>query len=201
VDNPTTKQEDKRGYQNLVTLGFAILPGTIKGSYRRTLSDKTSVMVGGGFGAASWDNLNLDVTRVLFTAGMDYQPKGNGMHGLYMGPRLAFTSWGLEYQNTFEVTDTDTDTDTDTGADTGADTGGDSSNDIDVNAGFTTRRLDASAMIGWRWIWDPGASLALGIGPQYTTVVSEVGVQDEDVELGGGTGIGFASEVRLGWAF
>ena len=188
VDNPTTKQEDKRGYQNLVTLGFAILPGTIKGSYRRTLNDKISVMVGGGFGSATWET--TDVTRVLAGAGMDYQPKGNGMHGFYMGPRLDYTSWSFEYSDTIEVSDT------------GSDTGSDTTQDIDVNAGFQSQRVEVSAMVGWRWIWDPGASLALGLGPKFTTVTNEAGAQDDSVTWNGGrTGIGFGTELRLGWAF
>jgi hypothetical protein len=196
VDNPTTKQEDKRGYQNLVTLGFAFFPGTIKGSYRRTLNDKISVVVGGGFGSATWGT--TDVSRVLAGAGMDYQPKGNGMHGFYVGPRVDYTSWSFEYSDTIEVSDTDTDTDTDTGSDTGSD----SSQDIDLNANFQSQRIEFSGMVGWRWVWDPGASLALGIGPKFTTITNEAGAQDDSVTWGGGrTGIGFGTEVRLGWAF
>lgn len=194
VDNPTTKQEDKRGYHNLVTLGFGIFPGTIKGSYRRTLNDKISVMVGAGYGSATWST--TEVTRVLAGAGMDYQPKGNGMHGLYIGPRVDYTSWSFAYSDTIEVSDTDTDTDT------SGDTGSDTSQDIELNTSFQSQRLEASAMVGWRWVWDPGASVALGLGPKYTTITREAGAQDDSVSWSGGrTGLGFGAEVRLGWAF
>jgi hypothetical protein len=99
------------------------------------------------------------------------------MHGFFLGPRVNMTYYGI-----------------DAGCTEGA------CGDGSVTA------FSASAIVGWRWIWDPGFSLGLGLGAQYATVVSEAEARNADGSDAVGTGFSFSGffpdfELNIGWAF
>jgi hypothetical protein len=160
-----TEMEDKRDYENLVTLGFGFLPATVKADYRKLINDNFSVMVGGGFGSANWElgDNEIRFQRIIGNLGADYHPVGNGLHGFYLGPRVSYTQW--------------------------------SAGDDD----FSSSRLKVSGVIGWRWIFDPGISVALGLGGKYQTILAESGDSGDLVVMT--EGVGTALEFKLGWAF
>jgi hypothetical protein len=165
TDGGPTEMEDKRDYENLVTLGFGFLPATVKADYRKLLNDNFSVMFGGGFGSANWNLGGEEVRfqRVIGNLGADYHPVGNGLHGFYVGPRVSYIQWSA----------------------------GDDA--------FSSSRLDVRGIAGWRWVLDPGASIALGLGGKYQTVLAETGDSGDSAVLK--EGIGPALEFKLGWAF
>ena len=88
-DGGPTQMEDKRDYDQVVVLGPMIVPLGIKVRYLHSLSDRTTIQIGGGFGSGGfWDE---DMSRILVRLGVDHQPVGNGLHGFYVGPRVAWS--------------------------------------------------------------------------------------------------------------
>ena len=131
TDSGPTEMEDMRDYDQIVTVGFAILPSTIKLTYRQSISDNLSVMIGTGFGTAEWvlgSENGATMQRVIGTVGLDYHPVGNGMHGFFIGPRASYTQWSAF------------------------------SGDEDI---YSSGRLDIRGLIGWRWIFDPGVAISI----------------------------------------
>jgi hypothetical protein len=169
ADGGPTVMEDKRDYDQIVTVGFKILPSTVKTTYRHSVSDNLSVMVGAGFGSAAWilgGDDNATIQRVISTAGLDYHPVGNGLHGFFIGPRASYTVWSA---------------------------------DSDGEEVFSSTRLDISGLIGWRWIYDPGVAVSIGLGARYTDVIREAGDSGDFSFIR--EGVGFAREIQLGWVF
>lgn len=165
------RMEDKRDYRNLVVLGPRLFPPGIGGRYLHSLSDELTLMVGAGYGGIALDFLGLTAAaeRIDARAGLDFQPLGNGMHGFYAGPRVV-------YKRFIGVLAAD---------------------DAPNPDALTTQTLGAGGVIGWRWIWDPGLSLGLGLGATYTTFL--VGAEDDpDLRL---TGLAPVGELTVGWAF
>ena len=69
----------------------------------------------------------------------------------------------------------------------------------DEEEAYSSQRFDIRGLIGYRWIFDPGLSVSLGIGPKYTNIVREAG--DSGELPFGREGVGAATELQLGWAF
>jgi len=187
VDKGRTKMEDKRDYENLVTMDMSFLPSTLKVRYTRLLNDNISVMVGGGYGSSSSTGGLLGdhkVSRTVVMAGADFHPIGNGLHGFYVGSRLKHTAWHAE-----APTEVDPDPDVEGDETTGT-------------ATWDSSKIQIKALIGYRFIIDPGLSVAMGLGPKYTNRVTEAG---DDGALGtfkgGKEGMGVGFEFLLGWAF
>jgi len=87
-DGGSTLMEDKKDYDQMVVLGPMGFPFGIKARYLYKLNDRTSAMIGGGYGSLAVTG--NDVKRLMLRAGVDYQPVGNGFHGFYVGPRVTF---------------------------------------------------------------------------------------------------------------
>ena len=129
-----------------------------------------------GVGYGAIGSGDTKISRIEGMLGMNWHPIGNGMHGFFVGPRLKINQWGITV------------------------TEGESGADGSVTA------ISAGAVAGWRWIWDPGFSLGLGLGGQYITVASEAAATYEDgteADTGSYNFDGFvpAFEFTLGWAF
>lgn len=168
-DGGPTVMEDKRDYDQVVTIGFAIIPATVKTTYRHSVADNLSVMVGAGFGSAEWTlggDDNATIRRVISTAGLDYHPVNNGLHGFFIGPRASYTVWSA---------------------------------DSDGEEVYSSARLDVRGLIGWRWIFDPGVAVSIGLGAKYTNIIREAG--DSGDFSFAREGVGAATELQLGWAF
>ncbi len=171
------RMRDKRNYENLIILGPTILPPGLNVRYDRGLSDRISLVVGAGYGAigSKEGGVNSGFSSIRGLVGMNWQPIGNGMHGFYLGPRVR-----VNYFNVKVSGDGDT-----------------------ANGSITT--LGVAAVVGYRWIWDPGFSLGLGLGGQYFTAVSQTNGRDaegNDVEADFNfDGFFPAIEFTLGWAF
>lgn len=134
------------------------------------------VSVLAGVGYGSIGSGDVRFSRIEGLLGMNWHPIGNGMHGFFLGPRLKIDKW------TLTVTE------------------GDSGGDGSITA------IGAGAVAGWRWIWDPGFSLGLGIGGQYISIASEAAATYEDgteASTGSFNVDGFVPtfEFTLGWAF
>jgi len=196
TDNPATTQKDKRGYKNLLVLGVGFFPRTIKGRYQRLLTDRLSLMIGGGYGQYeskdAWWSIYDEVerSRRIVQGGFDFHPKGNGMHGFYIGPRVKHTWWRVSYDATWlDWVDTST-------------MGDEVEVDVRVEEEITT--LTVAGIAGWRWVWNPGASLALGLGAQQRNRtgyhISDIEAESADITATQ-SGLGFAFEFQLGWAF
>jgi hypothetical protein len=91
VQSGPFKIEDKRGYRNMVVVGPRLLPPGLGGRYIRSVSDHVSVMVGGGY--SGWELFGATLRHVDARAGIDYQPIGNGLDGMYIGPRAVYRSF------------------------------------------------------------------------------------------------------------
>jgi hypothetical protein len=185
VDGGRTKMEDKRDYNNLIVLGVGFFPNTAKLRYRRVISDRVSVMVGGGYGRGSSELFSYDVSRAIGLGGADFHPIGNGLHGFYIGPRVKYTSWN------FTMTVPDPDVDADPAAEEPA----------TVNAFWNSGKVSLKVLLGYRVVIDPGLSVAIGLGPKYVTKVVETGDESLATFRSGGVGIGMDLELLLGWAF
>lgn len=177
------RMRDKRDYENIIILGPLFIPPGLSVRYDRGISDRFSVVAGFGLGIlglgdndSTGDSASLMSLR--FLAGANWQPIGNGMHGFYVGPRVRY--------NTYTVSV-------------------DCSNGAECANG-SVGTLGVGAVAGWRWIWDPGFSLGLGLGGQYFAVVSQASATYSDgTETGSGSvkydGFLPAFEFTMGWAF
>jgi hypothetical protein len=79
----------------------------------------------------------------------------------------------------------------------------DAEDDIDpgnIDAGYSSGKLSLKALVGYRVIIKPGLSIAVGLGPKYTSMVFDTGT-DDDSFSSGGSGVGVDLEMLLGWAF
>ncbi len=174
------RMRDKRDYENMIILGPSFIPPGVNVRYDRLLVDRLSVFVGAGYGSLSTGDVKL--TRISGRLGANLHPIGNGMHGFFVGPRLGIV------QNTLAVEVEEDSTGTSASSD----------------GSLTT--FSAGAVGGWRWIWDPGFSLSIGLGAQYLSVVTEVEAQTSDGEEASTGSLNFdgflpAFEFTLGWAF
>lgn len=120
---------------------------------------------------------NTTWTSWRVAGGFNWHPIGNGMHGFFLGPRVQYTDWTLKYEDSEGV----------------------------AKGGVSS--IVASGIVGYRWIWDPGFSLGLGLGAAYRATLAEASVEYSDgteasnVETDRASGLGFDMEFTLGWAF
>jgi opacity protein-like surface antigen len=171
------RMRDKRNYENLIILGPTILPPGLNVRYDRGLSDRISLVVGAGYGAigAKDGEVASGFSSIRGLVGMNWQPIGNGMHGFYLGPRVRVNHFSVKVSGDGET----------------------------ANGSITT--LGVAAVVGYRWIWDPGFSLGLGLGGQYFAAVNQTNGRDaegNEVEADFNfDGFFPAIEFTLGWAF
>jgi len=130
-----------------------------------------------GAGFGSVGTGDVRLQRIEGLLGMNWHPIGNGMHGFFLGPRVRINQYSLIVK----------------------DGGGSSS-----NGSVTT--IGGGAVAGWRWIWDPGFSLGLGLGAQYLSAVSSADATNADgTSASTGTfnfdGVFPVIEITLGWGF
>ena len=94
VDDGPHQMNDKREYRSQIVGGVGVLPLTAKGRFQHLLTDNLSVIVGGGYGHSllTVGDSSAGVERMITLVGADYHPMGNGLHGLYIGPRARW-SW------------------------------------------------------------------------------------------------------------
>ena len=95
VDDGPHEMADKREYRNQIVAGVGLLPLTAKGRYQRLLTDNVSLMVGGAYGRSllSVGDSSGGIERVSTLVGADLHPMGNGLHGLYIGPRAKWSCY------------------------------------------------------------------------------------------------------------
>jgi len=176
------RMRDKRDYENIIILGPIFIPPGMSVRYDRGISDRFSVVAGFGLGILNLDDgddgESASLRSFRFLAGANWQPIGNGMHGFFVGPRIRY--------NTYNVSVDCSD--------------GEECSDGSVGT------LGIGAVLGWRWIWDPGFSLGLGLGGQYFSVVSESSATYSDGSETGSGSVSYdgflpAFEFTLGWAF
>jgi hypothetical protein len=173
------RMRDKRNYRNMVILGPNILPPGLNVRYDRAISDRVSLIVGAGYGAIGGKDDESGTATGFSTirglVGMNWQPIGNGMHGFYLGPRVRVNNYNVKVSGDGDTT----------------------------NGSITT--IGVAAVVGYRWIWDPGFSLGVGFGGQYLSAISQTnGTDSEGNEVEAGFNFdGFlpSFEFTLGWAF
>ena len=174
-DDGPTRMDDKREYRNLITPGVTLWPPGVKGRFQHLVTDNLSVMVGGGIGggaASTCDCEGLGWARWQVIAGADYHPIGNGMHGLYLGPRVLYRHGGSGFSAL----------------------GSDVSTEYDM--------VVYRGIIGYRWIWDPGLSAAVGVGGGYRQKLRTYSVDGEATDDSLLTQLIVPSlEFNLSWAF
>lgn len=174
VDYGRFRMPDRRGYKNLVSVGW-LFPIGVTVRYDRLVLDNFSVLAQAGYGLLKVGNASWSSWRLA--GGFNWHPIGNGMHGFFVGPRVQYTDWTIKYEDS-----------------AGEAKGGVSS-------------LVFSALAGYRWIWDPGFSLGLGLGASYRLSFAEAkaqyadGTEASNVNIGRAGGFGFDLEFTLGWAF
>lgn len=89
VDEGPTKVPDRRAYKGLFLISPLLIPPGIVLRYHRSLSDKATLVLGGG--GAAWKVEGEGPVRFKLLAGVDLTPAGNGMAGFLVGPRV---EWG-----------------------------------------------------------------------------------------------------------
>lgn len=171
VESGPFRMKDKRGYRNLVVIGPRLFPPGIGGRYMRSVDDHLTVMVGGGY--SGWQIFGVTAQHVDLRAGVDLEPLGNGLHGLYLGPRVTYRSFFGDVSS-----------------------GGESVGSI------RTETLGLGGVAGWRVVIDPGLSFGAGLGMSYLTWVggedADVLEQQGDLRI---VGMVPVAEVTVGWAF
>lgn len=172
VDDGPMQMRDKRDYDTLVVIGPRLFPPGIGGRVLRSLSDEVTLMVGAGYGGFDLRlfGLRAAAQRIDARAGLDLQPLGNGMHGFYVGPRVVYKMF------------------------VGEAAAGDSS------AAIHTQTLGVGGALGWRWVWDPGLSVGIGVGAAWNQFLVDAGEYDDDPEIAL-IGLAPLGEFTIGWAF
>lgn len=176
VETGPFRMENKRGYENLVIVAPQFIPPGVRVRYDRLLADNFSLVTAVSVGAASV-NGGAGIFSVGGTLGGNWHPLKNGMHGFFLGPRVSMQYYGID-----------------------AGCGDEACADGSVTT------FGAGAIVGWRWIWNPGFSLGLGVGAQYATIVSEAEARSSDGSDAVGSGFSFSGilpdfELNIGWAF
>ncbi|MEQ1566783.1 MAG: hypothetical protein ABMA64_14170 [Myxococcota bacterium] len=165
------EMKDKRGYKTQIILGPRFIPPGIGGRVLRSLDDNLTLMVGGGY--SNWSLFGLSARHVDARAGLDLQPLGNGMHGVYLGPRVVYRSLEASVASFGEPV-------------------------VEHRSGS----LGVGAVAGWRSVWNPGLSAGFGLGATYNSWVAgedaDVIEQEGDVKV---LGILPVVEATLGWSF
>jgi len=164
---------DKREYRNLVTPGLIMWPPGAKVRLQRSITDHASVIVGGGLASGhigGCDCEGLGWARYQVMAGADYHPIGNGMHGPYLGARVLYRHGGAATSLFSQDVSTEHD------------------------------MLTARGILGYRWIMDPGLSVALGVGAGYRESLRTYSAGESETSVGLQTLVP-AAEVNLSWAF
>ncbi|MEL6345547.1 MAG: hypothetical protein AAFV53_20730 [Myxococcota bacterium] len=137
VDTGPTVLKDKRRYTNMITPGY-FLPLGLKVRYHRLLSDRFSVIVGGGLSifetSGTEETEGVSSLNYMVMGGGDLHILGNGFDGLFVGPRVLFRSRDSDL------------------------------NIIQDSDGVTSNATIARMIIGYRVVVDPGLSASLGIG-------------------------------------
>ncbi|MFT5679931.1 MAG: hypothetical protein ACI8RZ_000836 [Myxococcota bacterium] len=169
VDDGPHEMSDKREYRNQIVGGVGVFPMTAKGRFQHLVTDNVSLMVGGSYGRSllTISDSSGGLERVSTLIGADYHPMGNGLHGLYIGPRAKWSCYtvGLNEEPLYQ-----------------------------------SGKLSVQGIIGYRAVFDPGLTLAVGVGLRYIDSVSQIGDPSEDLRWQR-TGLGGAAELNVGWAF
>lgn len=168
--------EDKRGYQNLIILDPGFFPPSLLIRYDRLWADSLSSTIGLGYGGFSLDG-GAGVSVIRSMLGVNWHPIGNGFHGFFVSGR------GEIDHNMIDP--------------------GCESDEVCGDGSVTV--LSVKALAGWRWVWNPGFSLGLGLGAQYASILAEAEAEDdagnsvsEDTSF---SGVFPTIEFSLGWAF
>lgn len=95
VDDGPHEMADKREYRSQVVAGVGLLPMTAKGRFQHLLTDNVSLMIGGSYGRSLLTSADASggLERSSVLVGADLHPMGNGLHGLYVGPRARWSSY------------------------------------------------------------------------------------------------------------
>lgn len=174
VDSGPAEMEDKRGYSTLVTPGVMAWPPGVKVRVQQQITDHASVMLGAGLAGGRIEGCDcdgLEWVRWQAIAGADYHPLGNGMHGPYVGPRVLYRH------------------------------GGTSASLWESEATAEQDLLVVRGIVGYRWIFDPGLSVAAGIGGGVRQSLRTYGVDGEEAGAISSASIVPSLELNLSWAF
>lgn len=164
VDDGPTEMADKRDYTQMITPGIFGLG--VKGRYHVLITDRASLILGGGIGGWSTEGevASGDWLRWQALAGVDIHPIGNGFHGFYLGPRAVYRHGEIG------LSDEDA---------------------------ATRDRLMIRGVVGYRWVFDPGASVAIGLGGGARWAQTEGGLFGDSSSVSGMPAI----EANLSWVF
>jgi hypothetical protein len=157
-------------YRNVITVGPRLLPPGIGGRYMRSFSDDVTGMIGAGYGgfAIGGVDFGVGIERWDLRAGLDLEPQGEGLRGVYVGPRLVYRHFTAQ--------------------------AGSAENAV------ASQTMGLGAVVGFRWIWDPGFTLGGGVGLSYDVFLAGRGNLDDDDEIRL-RGLTPVVEVTIGWAF
>lgn len=161
----------------LTTDAFSLLFGVLNASYEMLLNEKTSVSVGLGGSTISTDDWKISVIGIK--GGYYIYPSKTALKGFFVGPAIGFSIVSAEYTYN-EITGTwpywkiQEKTDK-------------ASNVL----------VSISGELGYRWIWESGFSLGLGIGAGF--YLGSIEIAGEKAPYGG-TGLTRLS-VDIGYAW
>ncbi|MEL6344603.1 MAG: hypothetical protein AAFV53_15920 [Myxococcota bacterium] len=174
VDDGPTLMHDKREYRTLMTPGVMLATPGVKVRMQRLVTDNVSVMVGGGIGGggiSSCDCAGLSWARWQAVGGIDVHPIGNGFHGPYLGPRVLYRHGDARFGL------------------------------FGADAETARDLLAVRGIVGYRWVFDPGLSVAIGVGGSHRQSLRTYTVDGEQTGATVANLVVPAAEFNLSWAF